>query len=359
MKAARILISLLLFACLLALACEEQVKEEEEVGIQVTVREGVLEGVERTRPQEVVVYEVRPVHPERGLKRLADLFGIKGKIEETEDLLFVKEGERYLEVRKASSSAFYGEMSSLWREEPTPEKTDFDVPSNEETKKIAMEWLSKLGFSGEDITTLQTSITDETFEIVLPEKQGEPVSSVVGKNVELRRRIDDLLVYGPGSKIKFFIGEKGQLNGMLAVWRQITPSSAVLGHQQEEGEPKGEKMRPISAKEAFEALKKNPLDHLPLALVHKIDVEAVDFGYYSRPAVEHQKYLQPVYVFRGAAYAKLPDGREVDVPYEQYVVALRKPLEPIWAETRVFRPEARPKDVVPPPEEDVDEKGGD
>jgi hypothetical protein len=243
-------------------------------------------------------------------------------------------------------------------EEPTPEKTQFEIPSNAEAEEIALDWLGRFGFSHKDIESLDISISDELFEITIPEKEDDPISIVVGKNVRVRRQIGDLLVYGPGSKIKLYIGGEGQVNGFMAVWRQVIPTSAVFGHKPVEDAPEGEKIEPISAEEAFKALTKNPLDHLPLALVHRIDIDAVDFGYYARSAVEYQQYLQPVYVFYGTAYAELPDGKEVNVPYEQYVVALENPLESIWPEDRVFKPEARPKDEAPLHEEDVDEQGG-
>ena len=62
---------------------------------------------------------------------------------------------------------------------------------------------------------------------------------------------------------------------------------------------------------------KNPFDHIPLALVHTIDIDKIEFGYFSRSAAEHQDHLQPVYVFFGTARATLPDGEEVNLPLAQ------------------------------------------
>jgi hypothetical protein len=97
----------------------------------------------------------------------------------------------------------------------------------------------------------------------------------------------------------------------------------------------------IPASEAFERLKANPLNHLPLALVYRIEVEEASFGYYARAATDRQSYLQSVYIFSGWAHAKLPDKREVKVPYEQYVLALEEPLESIWPDSRGFKAEPR------------------
>ena len=120
-----------LFVCLLALGSQA---EERRVGVKVTIQDGVLEEVEKIRPQDVSVYEIRPGDPSLWMKRLTGILGVKGRVRETEQLLSLKEGDRYLEVRKASSTAFYGDMARLWKEKPTPEKTQFSVPGNEENR---------------------------------------------------------------------------------------------------------------------------------------------------------------------------------------------------------------------------------
>lgn len=351
--------SLIVFSSFLLILCLViQGAEARRGAINVTIKDGILGEIEKSRPEEVVVYEVQPAYSDLWMNRLTEMVGVGGKIRESKDLLSVKEGDRYLEVRKVSNAVFYGDMARLWKEQPTPEKTQFNVPGNREAEKTARDWLIKFGFSRTDMRNTEISISDEKFDITVAEKKDDPISVVVGKNVEVRRRINKLLVYGPGSKIKFYIGGNGKINGLMAVWRQIMPHSSVLGHKAVQEEPKGMKSKPISAREAFEALRKNPLDHLPIALVDKIEVDEVRFGYYGRSAAERQKYLQPVYVFRGTAHATLPNGTRASVPYEQYVVALEKPLESIWPETRVFKPGVRRKGDVPKRGRDKDEKGG-
>jgi hypothetical protein len=346
------------FALMLLILSYGFTKAETKSEIEVTIQKGILEKVEDRRPQEVFVYEIQRGDPARWIKKLEELVGIKGRIQENKDKHFIKKGDRYLEVRKSSTAAFYGDMSRLWREEPSPGKSQFKVPGDEEARKMILEWLGKFGFADADLKSLDISISDEIFEITVPAKKETPMRVVIGKNVEVRRRISNLSVFGPGSKIKFYIGGNGEVNGFMAVWRQVLPNSSVLGHKPVEGKPRGKMTKPISSQEAFRALKKNPLDHLPLALVYKIEIDTVDFGYYSRSAAEYQKYLQPVYVFSGTAFAKLPDGKNINVPYRQYVVALRKPLESIWPETRYIKPKPRVKGRIPVQEEDKDEKGG-
>ena len=64
-----------------------------------------------------------------------------------------------------------------------------------------------------------------------------------------------------------------------------------------------------------------------------------------------------MYVFRGAAYTRTPDGKEAGVPYEQYVLALAQPFEPIWPAGRELKSRVRPDTKRRTPR-DKDEKGG-
>jgi len=341
-------VSLLLSSC----------QKTKEKGVEVTIPPGLLEDMEKSRPQEVFVYAIQPQDPYQLMERYMRITSFKGPIEETKDLLSVKTNNRYLEIRKISNAVFYGDMDLLWTEKPTPEKTSWNGPDDQKARRIALDWLGQMGFSEKDIASFEISVSDEVFEITDPKKDRTPVRIIVGKNIEIRRRVDGLLVYGPGSKTKLFIGENGEIHGLLAVWPSLPVDQKADLQETGAVQERGTKTKPLGAIEAFEILKKNPLDHLPLALVYKIEIDKIAFGYYGRSASEAQKYLQPVYVFSGTAIAKLPEGGEVSVPYQQYVVALEKAWEPIWPEGKKWELKKRSKAELPVAEKDVDEKGG-
>ena len=357
-----VILSLLLSVSLFVASCDFVIKEPVKPTIAVNISQNLLDAIEQRRPREIAVYEVIPNDPETWLNEFRSLsrIGEQSEAEETADLLRVTESARYLEVRKASNSVFFGDMEHLWTKAPTPEQRQFAIPSNEEAEQIALDWLGRFGFARAEAEALEISVSDELFEITQVGRTDEQIAVVVGKNVEVRRRVDDLFVYGPGSKIKFYIGEGGEVNGYLVVWRQILPSSTVMGHRTVAGEARTTLVEPIDVNEAVTRLRANPLDHLPLAMVTRIDIDAIDFGYYARSAVEEQRYLQPVYVFQGTVSTKAPNGEEIGVPYEQYVVALQEPVESIWPETRSFEaPERQATDrPVPEGSEDIDEEGG-
>jgi hypothetical protein len=340
--------------CVLTAGCATKPKPPGPAEIAVTIRPGLLESLEKTRPKEVVVPVAIASKPEAWLNTLKKAIDIKGEAKDTQDKLQITDQSRFLEIRKVSNSAFYGDMEKLWRTEPSPDKTQFKVPDKETINKITFSMLKQFGFGEAEMNRLDVSTTDELFEITRPDKPATPIPVVVGKNVEVRRRINDLPVYGPGSKIKLYLSDADSVNGFMVTWRQFESSSSVLGHEPTREQKEGEKVMPINSKDAFTKLKADPLDHLPIALVDKIDIEDVKFGYYSRSAVEPQRYLQPVYVFSGSAHATLPNGKSVKVPYEQFIVALKKPMESIWPEQKTFKSESREKGMRPI-EQDEDE----
>ncbi len=311
--------------------------------VEVSIRDGVLEAVDASRPAEVVVYDVLPPEPQRWMDALQAVAGLEGRAEEDDGLLSVSARERYLEVRRASGGAFYGDMSRLWRGGGRPGDELPTAPSDERAREIAGAMLGRFGFGDAERADLEISVSDEVMELRPNDAAGDPRRHVVGKNVEVRRRVDGLLVHGPGSKIKLHVGPDGQVEGYTAVWRQLDPGSRVLGHRPADGGPTGPAARILSAAEAFERFRGDPLDRLTLAPVDRIDIDRVELGYFARPATEVQRHLQPVYVFSGVASTRLPDGRETRLPFTQYVLALPEPLEALWPEPAVFEGDPGPK----------------
>lgn len=311
--------------------------------VEVTIRPGVLEALEQTRPKELLVHESVAGDPGRWMERLQGATHLAGGAKEGEELVEVRDGDRHLEVRKVSCAAFYGDLASLWRAAPRPSSAGPAAPSDDQASAAARSLLQSLGFQPTDLAALELSVSDELFELTRPDRPTEVERIVVGKNVEARRRIDGLFVYGAGSKLKVYVGAGAVVQGYTFVWRQWQAESRVFGHRPVETPPPPRLVQPIPTTEAFTRLRNDPLDHLTLAPVDRIDVERVDLGYYERSAVEPQRFLQPVYVFTGTATAKLPDGRESRVPYLQYVVALDEPLEPIWPETIGLKGDSGPK----------------
>ena len=352
MKTSNILSIFSLCIVFLFLTCEPEIEQP----VEVLVPEGILEELENTRPRELFVYEILAGNPQQWLNRFSENLNLGGQPGNTEDLLFLKQGEQYLEVRKVSNSVFQGDLGRLWTETPSPDSTRFNVISNERAETLSRDWALRFGFTEAEARELDIAVHNEEFELTLPSNEDQPIPVVVGKNIEIRRKVDGLKVYGPGSKIKLFLNAKGDVNGFLVVWRQFFPQSRQFGHTFSNEEPKRSLESIISAKRAFRVLRQDPLKGIPITFVTQIDIETIDVGYYAHAAANTQKFLQPVYVFRGSTQSILPDGREVTAPYEQYVPALRQAYESIWPAGVAFEPMAREADL-PPVEQDEDERG--
>jgi hypothetical protein len=326
--------------------------------IDISIRPTLLDDLERMRPETMMVFEVVDVDPDRWLDRLAEVTSVKGEVQQRKGLLEINEGTRHLEVRSVSGAAFYGDMALLWREAPTPDRLDFDLPSPALAKRSSWQQLQGFGFVPEDLLELEIAVADSLFEITLPDKPDGVLRTPVGRTVEVSRRIDNFPVVGPGSKIKLYYGDGGELHGYTVVWRQINPRSAVFGHVTSDGELRGEPAELISAFAAYERFRDNPLDNLPLAAVDRIDIAGLELAYYARSAVEPQRYLQPVYVFSGDAYATSPEGERRIVPFEQFVVAIDGPREPIWPEREMRESDSERRPMPTDSFKDEDEGGG-
>ena len=64
-----------------------------------------------------------------------------------------------------------------------------------------------------------------------------------------------------------------------------------------------------------------------LAGIEEIVIKDVQLAYYSKSASEIQQYLQPVYFFTGIMRGGKKTKRPFEQPYEQYIIAIEKPME--------------------------------
>ena len=92
------------------------------------------------------------------------------------------------------------------------------------------------------------------------------------------------LVVGPGSRVKTYIGDYGDVIGAFYVWRQIDPSGTTSI---------------ISPEEAIKILDKlgspGTIEGMPYA--NKITINDISLGYYAMNGDKVQQYLEPVYIF--------------------------------------------------------------
>lgn len=230
---------------------------------------------------EIVRYEVvQGIMDDKTAKALAEQFGMSENIVPPEDDEYLKAADdsKKLKLRiYPEGSITYHDFSKLW----TLPKTALNLPEKGEAIDIAADYLTKKGLLPEDahvkmVVPDQLSRKDKsTGEII--EKIDTNLQVIFG------RELIGVPVTGPGSKLKVYIGDGGEVIGVHKVWRKLGASGAT--------EIK-------SSKSAFDELKQGNWCSLPLGY-DIVTINKVYLAYYEEGPGVKQDYLEPVWVFEG------------------------------------------------------------
>ena len=227
----------------------------------------------------------------------------------------------FLETVEMSGGIFAANMERLWSKPPDP-----STKGTELQEKVALEqsknFLNRIKGIPEEKTLVYFS--GDRMEFI--QKDGEQRSVPAGWNVTYRRLLQDFEVMGPGGKIKIFMGTDGDVVGYMRVWRQLTL----------------EKQVPIiSAHEAAEEFKKDPVGRALIADVEKIKVTDMRLAYLELGMSMPQHYLQPVYFIKAIAFSKGKKEDLLEIPYTRYIAALMTPPQALWPEGREYKSQER------------------
>lgn len=345
-------LTLVIAASMLYVSCKakpETKVDKTEARIKVVVDMKALGKKESVWPDKLQVIQPQSFDSKGTIERLTEIFGLRGKVEEKEDHFEMVDGTRYLEVGKISSAVFYGEMDRLWTQGPIPDKRmEFKVTDDKGAREIALELLTSLNFAKTDLRFMTLQSEARVVEILKPNEK-EPSKVVVGRTVTVRRTLNGLPVIGPGSKIKVYIEGDGRMAGWLSVWRPFGGAPGYLVTLK--SPPRPETKRRLSVDAAVKRLMQNPLEHMLIADVEKVIIKDVELAYYAKSASEKQEYLQPVYAFTGVMQGGKDTKRPFELPYQQYIIAIEKPLEGIWDKGIEHKVEPR-KDLKIPVDKD-------
>lgn len=169
----------------------------------------------------MTIYQVKSVNiSEMDVEAIGKLLGINGGAGVVNDgVLGMVEGTKALNVYTVSGAIWYADTAKLFRSvEKEPR-----LPSDAETMEIAETFLSSRGlFPGDAVVS--NVVADEQGEINTSTKE---VSNVIKTDLQVifGRKIDDIPVTGPGSKLKVYIGNGGEVTGFYKAWRALEPHS--------------------------------------------------------------------------------------------------------------------------------------
>jgi len=185
-----------------------------------------------------------------------------------------------------------------------------NLPSEEEAKQIAIDFLAQSGLLPPD-STVGASYEAEVvaggtygIEQEVPEEVAEEGGEIEPEVVEeyvahllvrFHRQIDGFPVTGSGNQLGVRIGGEGEVITILKVWREVTPYNEVVINTPEQ---------------AYQELKSGAGSYdVPLDC-EQVVVEQVYLAYWMEPLDQHQEYVVPVYEFKGKCLDK--DGEYLE-----------------------------------------------
>jgi hypothetical protein len=175
-----------------------------------------------------------------------------------------------------------------------------DLPSEDEAKKIANEYLLSRDLLPDDVKV--ESVKSCVRSGVIQAGVEQPVESYdVTLGVTYSRDIDGIPVYG--DEFTVYLGDKGEVVGVTKTLREIikTGNTSIK-----------------SPTEAYNDLVAGNTDLPALEMqIDEITIDNISIGYLMQPRIYEQKSVIPVYVFEGIA-----KGNGKEIPYKEFVSAV-------------------------------------
>jgi hypothetical protein len=185
------------------------------------------------------------------------------------------------------------------------------LPAKEEAIRLAEEFLNKNGLMPKNRNELTLAhYGGLRAEAVIDGKKAGPIIDKL-ITVSYSRRVDDLPVVGPGSKVVINIGNKGEVVGAVYRWRELGTASRKQVQTQEA----------ISQQEAEEAAKRQIAAEFGQDTSYKFTTSGK--AYYDN----NGGILQPVYIFE--ATITLRDQKIAPFKYLCVIPLLRNSPEPL------------------------------
>jgi hypothetical protein len=246
-----------------------------------------LEDIDFESRGTLLVYETeKPEIQADMVYELAKRFEIDGKIQSKEDVHLISQKKRILVIYKHSGAFWYADFAKLYHPEYRPE-----LPSEDEATEIAMDYLRRNDWLPEG--AILDGVSHNHFERVQGEKREERAESPNNVCVDFRFSLNELNTYGPGAKIKVFVGHRGEVIGLFHALRALRRYAEF----------------PLLSREDLDEIL-----HLKLGMpLDKIEIKDGKLAYHAESPVLNSRFIQPVYVFTLATPTKSKHSRESTV----------------------------------------------
>lgn len=157
------------------------------------------------RADTLPVYKISYETAENRAQELAAIFGVKGEVQRTDGMELVTDGARSLAHYPQTGAFWYYDTEKI--DAPAGAK---DLPDEKTARKLAIEFLREHDWLPEhfDLDAVAVAQTETV-------QNGEKLTQDSHVCVSFRPHFDKIEGYGPGGKIKVFLGQEGRVIGVV------------------------------------------------------------------------------------------------------------------------------------------------
>ena len=237
-----------------------------------------LSGTLVETPDTMIIYEIKPAEVTTdSVRALGTKLGFTGEAGPTDQGIIGMSNEKTGAMLRIDTNSGAIEFSYNRLDKLFPEGVPV-LPSDEESKQIACDYLTAIGLLPDDV---------KASDVVEGGGSGNIVKHLL---VRFEREIGGIPVTGPGSKFDVRIGKNGEIVMFL------------LAHQEIKA-PK-ENATIISSVKAYDHLSVGKGEYVVPMNCEKVVIENIRLAYYMGQLTEQQALLLPVFEFQGKCLDK-------------------------------------------------------
>ncbi len=222
---------------------------------------------------------------------IARVFGMKGDVSSEDGVHVVADGTRRLAIYEDTGTFWYSDAGKLDRDgdgEP-------DLPSRRQARKTAVEFLREHDWLPQNFEVDAIEINER--EIVKGREDRERSSRKDYACVNFRPKYDGVESYGPGGKIKVYLGDKGEVIGLFRAAAETRRYARY----------------PTIPREEIEKALARKLGR-PLNKLKPTNIKLI---YHSESSINASRFIQPAYLLEFESKVRSKKSREtVNVPFE-------------------------------------------
>ncbi|MFX0059851.1 MAG: hypothetical protein ACFE8J_16265 [Candidatus Heimdallarchaeota archaeon] len=230
------------------------------------------------------------------VKHFSKILKMKGEPKDYGQRVYLENKEFELEIYKQSESLLYSHKTLRYRTSLPKDKIPDDSSA---AQKIAQGFLESLELTNK---YAEFRSFEHSFGTTFKEEDEKPILIKTEAHVIYTFQVDNKPIIGPGAKIKVSLVEQGKVCGLLYFWRDLTEY---------------EKWPLISPEEALKRFKDDKRFKDLSSTTASVTIENMQFGFYSLPPTDFQRFLIPVYFFEGVVKTKL-----AEYPFCHFIVAV-------------------------------------